>query len=152
MKSVFAFAHPFFIPQLRLTFFFHVLYLIGPYTQLRDIWLRIVDDNQNVLNKDVDHTAIVNGGHDGTGTLMETTVNTPGSPFLCGEDQRSAEKFGGTRIDAVAWLGRATLDVIGLAGQLYFHLSASVFEKNHSNDSLTIATSRIRLYVQFING
>ncbi|KAH8114681.1 cytochrome P450 [Phellopilus nigrolimitatus] len=48
-------------------------------SELRDIWLRIVDDNDA----------------------------TPAPPQAC---------LIGTRIDALAWLGRATLDIIGLAG------------------------------------
>ncbi|EJC98034.1 cytochrome P450 [Fomitiporia mediterranea MF3/22] len=52
--------------------------------ELRDIWLRIIDD-------------------DDEGVDLSTRLNL------------TAEQ-GGTRIDALAWLGRATLDVIGLAG------------------------------------
>ncbi|OCB84952.1 cytochrome P450 [Sanghuangporus baumii] len=52
-------------------------------SELRDIWLRIVDDNE------------------GADPL----------PFSKRNDEQAC-----TRIDALAWLGRATLDVIGLAG------------------------------------
>ncbi|KAI5119364.1 hypothetical protein M0805_008519 [Coniferiporia weirii] len=58
-------------------------------SELRDIWLRIVDDDDD-------------DDDDGDNVT-----------FTCSAAQRADS---GTRIDALAWLGRATLDVIGLAG------------------------------------
>lgn len=57
--------------------------------QLRDTWLRIVDDSE------------------------EEEIHTSSASF---QKETPAATQDGTRIDALAWLGRATLDIIGLAG------------------------------------
>ena len=73
--------------------------------QLRDIWLRIVDDDDE---------------HD--------------------DPHGSAD----TRIDALAWLGRATLDVIGLAGTVH----GNFFRPCYHIHCLTVCSST-RFWLRF---